>query len=277
MPLNNDEVTRIITTGLAEDLGKGDITSDLVITSNASMEFSITTREPLVTAGVSVAEQVFHTVDSSLTIQCTTQDGESVKAGTTLLSGHGNARSILAAERLALNLLQRMCGIATYTQEFVDLVAGTKAKILDTRKTTPGLRELEKYAVTCGGGHNHRFCLDDGILIKDNHIVICGSLTEAVNRAKAGKTADIIVEVECDTLEQVSEALTAQPDRIMLDNMTNEQLQKAVDMADGRIPLEASGNVSKETIAAIAKTGVDYISIGKLTHSVKSMDIGLDS
>lgn len=270
------ELTRIITTALAEDIGRGDLTSDLTIDALATTSFSIAAREPMVVSGILVAFQVFKTVDNSMELEASSEDGQHVTRGTVLLRGKGRARSLLAAERVALNLLQHMSGIATLTHRYVEQTDGTKTKILDTRKTTPGLREIEKYAVRCGGGYNHRLRLDDGILIKDNHIAIAGGLTIAVQKAKAGAPSPTKVEVECDTLAQVDEALRAGADVIMLDNMSISQVKEAVQKVAGRIPLEVSGGVSLEHIRGIAETGVDFISIGKLTHSAPSVDIGLD-
>ena len=276
MHLDIREVNRIITTALEEDIGRGDMTTDFVINADKMVKFSIVAREPMVVSGIPVAYQVMMTVDQEITLEPKIDDGKKAIKGTVLLSGKGRARSVLAAERVALNLLQRMSGIATLTSRYVGQVDGTKAKILDTRKTTPGLRELEKYAVRCGGGFSHRVRLDDGVLIKDNHIAICGSLTEAVKRAKASTPALTKVEVECDTLWQVEEALVAGADVIMLDNMDVAQLREAVAKVAGKVPLEASGGVSLDQIRAIAETGVDFISVGKLTHSASSVDIGLD-
>lgn len=274
--MDTQEVARIITTALAEDIGKGDITSALTIPEGATASFSIATREDIIVCGVDIAKAVFTHVDNTLTLTLHHTDGENLASGTKIISGTGNARSILAAERVALNLMQRLCGIATQTRHYVNAIAGTNATLLDTRKTTPGLREMEKYAVTIGGGQNHRFRLDDAILIKDNHISIAGSVSKAVALAKAGAPASMLIEVECDTLEQVQEALGTAADVIMLDNMTPEQMREAVTLVGGKVKLEASGNVNLTTIKAIVETGVDFISVGKLTHSVKSADIGLD-
>lgn len=276
MDIDKQELERIITTALKEDIGNGDITSNHTIPPEAQTKFAIVTREPVVVCGIAVVAEVFRQVDPTVQLAFHQKDGDKVNAGGVLVSGEGNARSVLAAERIALNFMQRMTGIATQTGQYVQAVAGTKAKVLDTRKTTPGLRALEKYAVKMGGGHNHRFRLDDGILIKDNHISVAGSISKAVSLTKAGVSADIKVEVECDTLVQVGEALASGADIIMLDNMTLEDMRKAVALVAGRVPLEASGNVRLENIKEIAATGVDYISVGRLTHSVKSADIGLD-
>ncbi len=276
MQLDMNEVYRIISTALEEDLGKGDITSRSVIPEDAQMRFAFVAREDMVVAGLPVAQTVLEEIDLSIISEILCEEGQQVKAGTQLITGEGNARSVLAAERVALNLIQRMCGIATLTRRYVDAIEGTNTRLLDTRKTTPGLREIEKYAVRMGGGYNHRFRLDDGVLIKDNHIAVCGSITQAATQARANTPILTRVEVECDTIEQVKEALAAGADMIMLDNMGISTLHEAVNLVAGRITLEASGGVSLETIRDIASTGVDYISVGKLTHSAPSIDIGLD-
>lgn len=276
MLLDQNEVYRIISMALEEDMGKGDITSRSVIPEEAQMRFAFVAREPMVAAGLPVAQTVLEEVDLTIISEIHADEGQYVRAGAQLITGEGNARSVLAAERVALNLIQRMCGIATLTRRYVDAMEGTNTRLLDTRKTTPGLREIEKYAVRMGGGYNHRFRLDDGVLIKDNHIAVCGSITQAVTQARANTPILTRVEVECDTLEQVKEALAAGADMIMLDNMDIATLHQAVNLVAGRVTLEASGGVSLETIRDIAATGVDYISVGKLTHSAPSIDIGLD-
>jgi nicotinate-nucleotide pyrophosphorylase (carboxylating) len=224
-----------------------------------------------------VASLTLAELDPGATVEPLSADGQAVPAGTALARVSGNARAILAAERTALNLLGRLCGVATLTQDFVDAISGTKAKITDTRKTTPGLRALEKYAVRCGGGVNHRFGLDDAILIKDNHVAACGSVGEAVRRAKAYAGHLVKVEVEVDSLLQLREALAHDPDVIMLDNFGLEDMREAVKLVGGRVTLEASGGVNLETVREIAETGVDVISIGALTHSARVVDIGLDA
>jgi nicotinate-nucleotide pyrophosphorylase (carboxylating) len=265
-----------IAAALAEDIGLGDLTSRIIIPEGQNADFVIAARQELIFCGGEIICRVFSAVDHTVSLSSGLTDGDHVEAGAVLLRGSGNARSILAAERTALNLLQHLCGIATLTGSYVGAVRGTKAVILDTRKTLPGLRDLQKYAVRIGGGRNHRMRLDDGVLIKDNHISICGSITNAVAIARRNTPLLTKIEVECDTLEQVKEACSAGADVIMLDNMTPSQLREAVAIVGGRIPLEASGNVSLATIRAIAETGVDFISIGKLTHSVAASDIGLD-
>jgi len=230
-----------------------------------------------VVAGLSCVRLTLAELDPSVKFTPLVHDGQVVSAGTSLAQVSGNARAILTAERTALNLLGRLCGIATLTQDFVDAVAGSSARITDTRKTTPGLRALEKYAVRCGGGTNHRFGLDDAILIKDNHVAACGSVGEAVRRANAFAGHLVKVEVEVDSLLQLQEALAHDPDVIMLDNFTLEDMAEAVKITAGRVVLEASGGVTLDTVRAIAETGVDVISVGALTHSAKVLDIGLDA
>ncbi len=260
----------IISRALAEDIGCGDITSNLLIPANQMAEMAFVAREDMVVCGSFIPELVYSGVGVSVNVG----EGEFVAAGTVLATANGSARMLLAGERVALNIMQRMCGVASLTREYVAAVAGTKAVILDTRKTMVNLRLLDKYAVTVGGGKNHRFRLDDMVLIKDNHIALCGGIAGAVAKARAGKDLPIIV--ECDTLAQVAEAIAAAPDRILLDNMDNKTLQEAVVLAEGKIPLEASGGVSLASVRGIAETGVDYISVGKLTHSAPAADIGAD-
>jgi nicotinate-nucleotide pyrophosphorylase (carboxylating) len=230
-----------------------------------------------VVSGLACARLALHELDPAATFEAVVADGEQAPAGTALARVEANARALLSAERTGLNLLGRMSGIATLTRAYVDAVEGTKARIVDTRKTTPGLRALEKYAVRCGGGVNHRFGLDDAILIKDNHVAACGSVGEAVRRAKAFAGHLTKVEVEVDSLDQLEEALAEAPDVIMLDNFSLDDLREAVRRTAGRVVLEASGGVNLETVRAIAETGVDVISVGALTHSVGVLDIGLDA
>lgn len=270
------EIDKIIKLSLEEDIGKGDITSNITIPADKTAEFVIRAREEMVISGIDVACRVFELVSKDIALNKYFKDGDLAKSGDDIISGSGNARAILAAERVALNLLRQMCGVSTHTRKFVDAVAGTKAKILDTRKTIPGLRYLQKYSVTMGGGQNHRYCLDDMILIKDNHISVCGGITPALQKAKAEAPAGMKIEVECDTLAQVAEAVEGKADIILLDNMDIGTLKKAVALVGGKIPLEASGNVNLATVGDIAKTGVDFISAGTLTHSALSVDIGLD-
>lgn len=277
MQLPFEEIQRIVVTALQEDIGHGDVTSQAVFDHAAEATLQFVPREPLVLAGLDIAGFVFETVDASIDYMARRQDGESAEAGEVIASVMGPAASVLAAERVALNLLQRLCGIATQTARYVEAVKDTSCQILDTRKTMPGLRVLDKYAVRCGGGHNHRMRLDDAILIKDNHIAIVGSVGEAVRRAKASAPATMQVEVECDTLDQVREALEAGADMLLLDNMPLNRLKEAVILAKGKARTEASGNITLEQAGAVADTGVHFISVGSLTHSVRAADIGLDS
>lgn len=277
-PLPDLLVLPIVRAALAEDLGRaGDITATACVPADARLDAVFATRRGGVVAGLACARLALAELDPTAEFTPITHDGQAVPAGVTLAQVRGTARAILTAERTALNLLGRLCGVATLTQDFVDAVAGTKAKITDTRKTTPGLRALEKYAVRCGGGINHRFGLDDAILIKDNHVAACGSVGEAIRRAKAYAGHLVKVEVEVDSLVQLQEALAYDPDVIMLDNFSFEDMRQAVQIVDGRVTVEASGGVSLETVRDIAETGVDVISVGALTHSVRVLDIGLDA
>ncbi len=269
------EIDRIIQMSLEEDLGRGDITSNLTIPEDAVAEFAIRAREKMVVCGIDIAARVFDML-GDIERKSEFKDGDVVKSGDVILQGHGNAHIILAGERVALNLLRQMCGVSTLTSKFVTEVKGTKARILDTRKTIPGLRAIQKYAVRVGGGYNHRYCLDDGVLIKDNHISVCGGIKEALKKARDESPSLTKVEVECDTLAQVKEAAKYGADIIMLDNMDLKTLKEAVKIIGGKIPLEASGNVNLDTVAAIAKTGVDFISAGMLTNAPLPVDIGLD-
>jgi nicotinate-nucleotide pyrophosphorylase (carboxylating) len=262
---------------LEEDLGRaGDITSDLVLPAGQRATALLVARKAGTIAGLVTAEAAFHLLDGALKIRLEARDGQTVPAGTPLLAVQGSARSILAGERVALNFVGHLSGVATATRALVDAVKGTKARIVCTRKTTPGLRVLEKYAVRCGGGVNHRYGLDDGVLIKDNHIVAAGGIKPAVERVFAGLGHMVKVEVEVDSLEQLAIALELGVDTVLLDNMTPDMLRDAVKMNAGRAALEASGGVTLETVRAIAETGVDYISSGALTHSAPSLDVALD-
>lgn len=276
MPLQESDFIGLIQAALTEDVGHGDLTSDLVVPVEAQASMRLVAREPIVLAGIGIAARVFDLVDSTLQCNILVGDGYEVDAGAAIMEVAGNARSLLLAERTALNFLGRLCGIATLTRQYVEAVKGTGVDILDTRKTIPGWRMLDKYAVRMGGGRNHRLRLDDGVLIKDNHLAVCGGITVAVQRARAGMPAMTMLEVECDTLAQVKEAIDAGADRILLDNMSLEQLREAVRLGNGRVPFEASGNVTLATIRAIAETGIQAISIGRLTHSAPQVDIGMD-
>lgn len=264
----------LIDLALQEDIGSGDITTELLIPKGTHARMQLNAREPLIAAGLEVAGLVFQTLDFSIDVFIPVTDGSKVLPWQTLLQAEGDAQALLTAERTALNIIQRLCGIATLTHQYVDACWGTNAKILDTRKTMPGMRLLDKYAVTCGGGVNHRFGLYDMVLIKDNHIALAGSVEKAIALARQGCNLPVIV--ECDTLMQVEEALAAEPDRILLDNMPPELMVEAVRMADGRVLLEASGGVTLQTVRTIAQTGVDFISVGAITHSVPAADIGAD-
>ncbi|MEK6747144.1 MAG: carboxylating nicotinate-nucleotide diphosphorylase [Pseudomonadota bacterium] len=268
----NQEIIDIIKRALAEDIGQGDVTSQLLIPENQQAEMAFVAREDLVACGVFIPELVYNILGASAS--ASVNEGEFAGTNKVLAVAKGNARALLAGERVVLNLMQRMCGIATLTNQYVQAVAGTKVVILDTRKTMPNLRVFDKYSVTVGGGKNHRMRLDDMVMIKDNHIALCGGIKQAVEKVRAATKLPVIV--ECDNLTQVEEAIIASPDRILLDNMDNETLKKAVALSAGKIPLEASGGVSLATVRGIAETGVDYISVGKLTHSAPAADIGAD-
>lgn len=276
MKLDIRAIETIIQNALAEDIGFGDITTNSIVPSDKQGQGHVITKEPGVIAGLDVAELVFRLVDPTLVITRHVADGDQVPKGQMLMEIAGSARSILTGERVALNFLQRMSGIATRTAKFVEMVRYYNAKIVDTRKTTPGLRVLEKYAVVVGGGRNHRFGLFDAVLIKDNHIEIAGGVKQAIIAARHQIPHTMRVEVEVENMEMIDEALEVKADIIMLDNMTPEQMDEAVEKIAGRALVEASGGVTEETVVEIAKTGVDYISIGALTHSIKSLDISLD-
>ena len=268
----------VVRLALAEDLGRaGDVTAKACIPEDARMRAVFAARKPGVLAGIDCVRLAVLAMDPKASVELKLRDGEAFEAGAVLAEVEADARAFLSAERTALNLLGRLCGIATLTHAYVEAVSGTKARIADTRKTTPGLRALEKHAVLCGGGLNHRFGLDDAILIKDNHVAVCGGVGEAVRRAKAAAGHLMKVEVEVDGLDQLDEALAERPDVIMLDNFTLPMLREAVTRTAGRVTLEASGGVNLETVRAIAETGVDVISVGALTHSAPSLDIGLDA
>jgi nicotinate-nucleotide pyrophosphorylase (carboxylating) len=274
--LDDFMVGRLIDLWLAEDIGAGDLTSQVMIDADARGAFHMNAREAMTVAGITVAAAVFRRYDPSLAIEVATSDGTRAASGTCLLKVSGPARSILTGERTALNIAQHLSGIATETARYVDRVAGTRARLIDTRKTTPGLRMLEKHAVICGGGANHRLGLDGGVLIKDNHIAIFGSIKAAVARARANIPTLTKIEVECDRLDQVKEAIEAAADIIMLDNMSLERMREAVQLVNHRIPLEASGGVRFDTVRGIAETGVDFISTSRITQAAPAVDIGLD-
>jgi nicotinate-nucleotide pyrophosphorylase (carboxylating) len=270
------QTDRLIDLWLTEDIGYCDLTAQLMIEAHETGAFYMNAREPLIVAGIDVAARVFRRYDSTLDVVVRVKDGDKVEPGAVLLDVRGTARSVLTAERTALNIVQRLSGIANLTAQYVAAVAGTRARLIDTRKTTPGLRMLEKHAVTCGGGLNHRLGLDNGVMIKDNHIAVCGGISKAVQRARRQLPVLTKLEVECDRLEQVGEALEAGVDVIMLDNMSVENMTRAVEMVGGRVQLEASGGINLSTIGAIARTGVDYISTSKINQAAACVDIGLD-
>ena len=268
-----DEFVRRV---LAEDLGTGgDVTSNATIAADARFTAEMNARQSIVVAGIDIAAAFFRALDPDVSIEQPVKDGERVVHGTTLMRLAGKARAMLTAERSALNTLQHLSGIATLTRQYVDAIEGTGAVLLDTRKTIPGLRVLEKYAVRIGGGQNHRMRLDDGVLIKDNHVAVCGGVAEAVRKAKAANTG-LQVQVEVDRIDQIKPALSAGADRLLLDNMDPAQLREAVRLVAGRVPLEASGGVTLESIRFLAETGVNFISLGRITQSAPAVDIGLD-
>jgi nicotinate-nucleotide pyrophosphorylase (carboxylating) len=261
---------------LKEDIGHYDLTSTILIDENINGIFSINARENLILSGIDVAIYLFKKCEPKCSTEVFSQDSQQLSAGDVIATISGPARNILTAERTALNLLQHMSGISTQTARYVTEISGTNAQLIDTRKTTPGLRILEKHAVICGGGRNHRLGLDNGLLIKDNHIAVCGGLEKAIKKAKEDVPVLVKVEVECDRLDQVAEALQAGADMLLLDNMDLASLTEAVKMVNHQIPLEASGGVTLETIGDIARTGVDFISVGRITQSSPAVDIGLD-
>ena len=274
MAVATDTVERVVLAALAEDLGAGDVTTEATVAPEAVGTAELLVKEPGVVCGIRVAETAFRALDPEVRFEAFASDGDDVEPPAIVARMTGSERALLSAERVALNFLGRLSGIATLTRRYVEAVEGTGAAVLDTRKTTPGLRALEKYAVAAGGGRNHRFGLDDAVLIKDNHLRAAGSIAAAVTLVRAA--TDLSVEVECETLVQVGEALDAAVDAILLDNMSLDELRAAVALVDGRARLEASGGVTLETIRAIAETGVEEISVGALTHSARSLDVSLE-
>ena len=270
------QTDRLIDLWLTEDIGACDLTAQVMIEASERGAFTMNAREPIVVAGIDVAARVFKRYDPEVEVEMLVRDGDRIAKGAKMMHVSGPARSLLTAERTALNIVQRMCGIATETARYVDAIRGTRARLIDTRKTTPGLRMLEKHAVTCGGGLNHRLGLDNGVMIKDNHIAVCGSIAKAVERARRLLPVLTKLEVECDRLEQVREALAANVDVIMLDNMPVPEMAEAVKLVAGKVKLEASGGIRMETIRPIAETGVDFISTSKTHQSAPAVDIGLD-
>ncbi|HEY2382121.1 MAG TPA: carboxylating nicotinate-nucleotide diphosphorylase [Terriglobia bacterium] len=260
---------------LREDIGSGDITSRAVVPANAHARARFTAKEALVVSGVPIVHEIIQLVDPELEFKALESEGASVASGAPIAEVRGSARSILTAERISLNLFQRMCGIATLTRRYVDRVQGTHARIVDTRKTAPGLRVLDKYAVTCGGGMNHRMGLFDGILIKNNHLAFHSSVDAAIRAARAHLGYLVKVEVEVRSLEELRTALETGADVILLDNFNPQQTLEAVQLVSGRVPIESSGGITLDTVRDFAEAGVDYISIGALTHSARAVDIHL--
>ncbi|MBX6394195.1 MAG: carboxylating nicotinate-nucleotide diphosphorylase [Alicyclobacillaceae bacterium] len=276
MELNEHMVRDIVKRALQEDVGYGDMTTRHVVPEGLQAKGSFIAKASGVIAGLPVVRQVFQILDESLQFRPLVEEGEAVGPGQVIAEVVGPAAPILTGERVALNLLQRMSGIATKTAKFVELVRYYHARITDTRKTTPGLRMLEKYAVRVGGGYNHRFGLFDAVLIKDNHIAVAGGVKQAIMAVRRGVPHTMKIEVEVESFEQIDEALEVKADIIMLDNMTVEQMREAVERINGRAIVEASGGITEENVVDIAKTGVDYISVGALTHSAVALDISLE-
>lgn len=275
MAVATDTIERAVLAALAEDVGAGDVTTDATVPDDAVGTAELLLKEPGVVCGLRAAESTFRALDPDIRFEALASDGDLVREPPAVVARvSGSERAILTGERVALNFLGRLSGIATLTRRFADAVDGTGTAILDTRKTTPGLRALEKHAVACGGGRNHRFGLDDAVLVKDNHLRAAGSVARAVELVRAA--SDLPVEVECDTLDQVAEAVGFGVDAILLDNMTLDELREAVSLTAGRARLEASGGVRLDTVRAIAETGVDEISVGALTHSARSLDVSLE-
>jgi nicotinate-nucleotide pyrophosphorylase (carboxylating) len=274
--MKEDATDALIETALKEDMPQGDITSENIIPADSESEATILAKEEGVLAGIDVARKVFSKIDPSIIFKKNLNDGQKFRKGQTLATIQGSSISLLKGERIALNFLQRMSGIATTTQKFVLMLQGTETKILDTRKTTPGLRSLEKYAVRMGGGVNHRFNLSEMVLIKDNHLRIVGSISQAVKSARESIKPGVRVEVEATSIEEVQEAVQSGADMIMLDNMPKEAMKEVVKRVKGKVPLEVSGKVSLRRVKEIASLGVDFISVGSLTHSYKSVDISIE-
>lgn len=275
MMINNFTIDRMLQSALEEDIGNGDITTLSTVSEEKVIKGSFIAKEDGVICGLPILLRVFEILDDSVNIDLNVSEGDVVYKGDIIAKISGTARSILTGERVALNFLQRLSGIATRTRAAVEQISGTKAVIADTRKTTPGLRSVEKYAVRIGGGSNHRFNLADGILIKDNHISASGGITQAISQARKMAPHTLKIEVEVETFEQIQEALLCKADIIMLDNMSIEEMTKAVSMIDGKALVEASGNMGDKNLAVVAGTGVDIISIGALTHTIRAMDISL--
>ncbi len=272
--LTSQYIKQTVKAALKEDLGKGDITSKLTIDKKSQSQFNIVAKEDLILCGLDFALAAFKQINKKLSLKTFCKDGSKVKKGTVIMQGEGYSRDILAAERVALNFLQHMSGIASLADKFVTKLNNPKIKILDTRKTLPNYRKIAKYAVRVGGADNHRFCLDDGVLIKDNHIEACGSIAEAIDKTRQG--TKLAIEVECETLTQVKEAVSAKADIIMLDNMSLANIKKAITLIKGKAKIEVSGNITLANIANYRNLKVDYISSGSLTHSPQASDISLN-
>lgn len=275
-PPPRSELERIVALALAEDIGRGDATSRAIVDPGERGRATVSFRAPGVVCGLPVVAEVFRQIDRSTAVVVLVPEGTRLDAPAPVARIEGATLALLAGERVALNFVARLAAVATLTRRYVDAIAGTRARILDTRKTTPGLRSLEKYAVRVGGGRNHRLGLDDGILIKDNHIAFAGSIGEAVRRARAAAPLGLRVEVETETLDDVREALGAGADMLLLDNMSAPLMRQAVELVAGRVPLEASGGITLSNVREIADTGVDLISVGALTHSAGSLDVSMD-
>jgi nicotinate-nucleotide pyrophosphorylase (carboxylating) len=275
-PFRSPAVGRLVRLAIEEDVGRGDLTTAVTVPPGVRVDARVEARQQIIVAGLPIAPLVFEALGANVSLELRASEGGPGATGQTLIALKGEAADLLMGERVLLNFLQRLCAIATQTRSFVNAVAGTRARIVDTRKTVPGWRLLDKYAVRIGGGHNHRFGLDDGILIKDNHIAACGGITAAVLRARKLAPHLLRVEVECETLEQVNEAIAAGVDAILLDNMTPGELSDAVRSVAGRAAVEASGGMTLDRVRAVAATGVDLISVGALTHSVPAVDLAIE-
>lgn len=274
--VHSAQIILIVKQALKEDIGAGDVTTSSIVSPGLNLTGHVVAREEGIVAGVEIAGLVFQLVDERIVVTARVADGDSVARGQIVAEVRGPGTGILSAERVALNFMQRMSGVATLTRRFVEAVKGSGAIILDTRKTAPGLRVLDKLAVKLGGGENHRFGLYDMVLIKDNHIAAAGSIRRAINKARAGVSKGLSIEVEVGSMAEFQEALALRPDRIMLDNMSLKDMSRAVALARGEVELEASGNVTLENVADIAASGVDFISVGALTHSPRALDISLE-
>jgi nicotinate-nucleotide pyrophosphorylase (carboxylating) len=276
LPIPDFQLTEFVEAALREDIRSGDITTNSLIPADMQATALMRFRESGIVCGIGAAKSTFRLLDPDVDLKVLLEDSAAVSAGEVALEIRGNARAILTAERVALNIVQHLSGIASATAQYVKETEGTAARIVEIRKTTPGLRLLEKYAVRCGGGHNHRYALDDMILIKDNHIALCGGIKNAISRARENVGHTIKIEVECDTLDQVREALQAGAELILLDNMPPATLREAVEIVNGKVLCEASGGINLQKVRGVAQSGVDIISVGALTHSVRALDVGLD-